>query len=283
MPVPSKTFTYELDGLSYTVTVYEEAGSYYADITVDEGAMDVNAIYFGDDYFSGDSESLNGPLNMNGARLEGEDVQWDDAVTLSSPGLGREGTDKETYLAEGDTLTVELDIESLDDIDVLGIRATSTTTPEGSIKAVSDDPEEPVDEDEPVFEKIGFGYEIGETGLLEDGIYVGADELPEGQEGTFENFVDAFEVNPYGDVTQLQTVIFYEINDEGELNEAHRIEAPDEGFADTDELLAAYDEAVEDGVFDDAGTLIAALGMDESEDDDGEASVDEDIDDELMV
>ena len=34
----------------------------------------MNAIYFGDDDFSGGSESLGGPLNMNGARLDGDQV-----------------------------------------------------------------------------------------------------------------------------------------------------------------------------------------------------------------
>ena len=43
-------------------------------------------------------------------------------------------------MTSGDTLTVSLDIDSLDEIDVFRIRATSTSTDAGSIKAVSDDP-----------------------------------------------------------------------------------------------------------------------------------------------
>ena len=105
MTTHSKVFSYEVDGLSYTVTIYEVDGEFRADIQVLEGAMDVNAIYFGDANQSGASASLGGPLNMNGAQLDGEKVQWDDAVRLSDPGLGPEGTDKEAYLSAGDTLT----------------------------------------------------------------------------------------------------------------------------------------------------------------------------------
>ncbi|WP_417699146.1 hypothetical protein [Pseudophaeobacter sp.] len=43
-------------------------------------------------------------------------------------------------MTSGDTLTVSLDIDSLDEIDVFRIRATSTSTAAGSIKAVSEPP-----------------------------------------------------------------------------------------------------------------------------------------------
>ncbi len=75
VPDYAKIFTYEVEGLSYTVSLYEENGQILADIAVTEGSMDVNAVYFGDDDFSGKSESLAGPLNMNGASLDGEKVQ----------------------------------------------------------------------------------------------------------------------------------------------------------------------------------------------------------------
>ncbi|WP_278922446.1 hypothetical protein [Pseudophaeobacter profundi] len=61
-------------------------------------------------------------------------------------------------MTSGDTLTVSLDIDSLDEIDVFRIRATSTSTDAGSIKAVSDDPpppEEPPTEPE-LAEDDGF-------------------------------------------------------------------------------------------------------------------------------
>ncbi|MFN3292513.1 MAG: hypothetical protein ACK414_03400 [Gemmobacter sp.] len=133
----SKIFTYQTQGLTYTVTVYERDGQIYADINVSEGAMDVNAIYLADDVMSGASAGLKGPLNMNGAgaTYEGETVQWDQAIKLSDPGLGRLGTGKETYLTQGETLTVPLSVDSLDDVDFVGIRATSTTTPKGRSRA----------------------------------------------------------------------------------------------------------------------------------------------------
>jgi hypothetical protein len=150
--MPERTTTYTENGLTYQIRVYEEDGRIFAEITVLEGHMDVNAVYYGDDDFSGSSVNLGGPLNMNGAgsMLDGERVQWDGATEVSRPGLGREGTDKSSYLTEGESLTVELNVASLDDISIIGIRATSTSTPEGSIKGVSEleeEDEDPGDKD----------------------------------------------------------------------------------------------------------------------------------------
>ncbi|SMO57693.1 hypothetical protein SAMN06265173_10680 [Thalassovita litoralis] len=260
MPDLSKTFSYAMEGLSYTVTVYEDPenpGQFLADISVSEGAMDVNAIYFGDDDFSGDSEGLKGPLNMNGV----QDVQWDEAVKLSDPGLGPEGEDKETYVTAGDQMTVQLDIDSLDDVDVFGIRATSTTTEEGSIKAVSEEEE---DDDEPTFEKVGFGVDIADNGMISNGVYIFEDNLPEGEEGTFENYVNFYESqfadDPDYNITEVESVIFYDLNEETAPDgstvevptELFRIDALDGGFQNAEELLAAYDDAVENGALDGA-------------------------------
>lgn len=277
MPDSSKVFTYEVDGLAYTVTVYEENGAFYADITVDEGAMDVNAIYFGDDDFSGSSDSLKGPLNMNGASLDGEKVQWDEATALSDPGLGPEGEDKETYLQTGDTLTVSLDIGSLDEIDIFGIRATSTSTDAGSIKGVSDDPEEPEepeDPEEPTFEKVFFGEVFTASGDPQGGTYILDEEpdpnpygnlaLPEGTEPVFENYLSFFLSDEVGgDLAAVQGVVFYGTGEDGNPEELFRIEAPEGGFGDADELLAAYDDAL-DGTEDLSGQdLMAALSLDD--------------------
>lgn len=269
----SKTFTYETDGLSYMVTVYQdpETGEFLADITVLEGAMDVNAVYFGDDDPTGPSKNLGGPLNMNGSSLNGEKIQWDEAVQLSNPGLGPDGEDKETYLTEGETLTIELDIESLDELDFFGVRATSTTTDEGSIKGVSEEHDEP---DEPTFDKVGFGFDVDENGIISNGVYIRAENLPEGDEATFENYVAYFETQ--FDITDIETVIFYELVEETDADgnpleipqELFRIDAPEGGFQNADELLAAYDEAIEEGALDeavsgeDAGLeLMAALSL----------------------
>ncbi|MBN9886488.1 hypothetical protein [Salipiger abyssi] len=296
MPDYSKIFTYEVEGLSYTVSLYEQDGAFLADISVLEGGMDVNAIYFGDDEFSGESVSLDGPLNMNGTRLDGERIQWDDAEALSDPGLGPEGEDKETYVSEGDTLTVELDVESLDEIDIFGIRATSTSTDSGSIKAVSDDPEEPEepeDPEEPTFEKVLFGTDVSESGEVFDGVFI-VDEpregyeysLPEGEEPSFENYLSYYEEEVDGyDIPSLDSIVFYSFHEDGYPVEQFRIDAPEGGFQSADEVLEAYDAAIEAGALDPeevgSGDLIAALSLGEEDDtpedaieDDGEAEDD---------
>lgn len=289
MPESSKVFTYEVDGLAYTVTIYEENGAFFADITVDEGAMDVNAIYFGDDDFSGSSESLKGPLNMNGASLDGEKVQWDEAVKLSDPGLGPEGDGKATYLQSGDTLTVSLDIGSLDEIDVFGIRATSTTTDAGSIKGVSDDPEEPEDPEEPVYEKVFFGEVISEAGGPLGGTYILDEEpdpnpysipaLPEGTEPTFDNYLSYFLSDSIGgDLSAVQSVVFYGTGENGSQDELFRIDAPAEGFQSADDLLDAYDEVL-DAAGDLSGQdLMAALSLDDPSEPEPEAEEEPDAD-----
>ncbi|MEY8841300.1 hypothetical protein AB9K41_19915, partial [Cribrihabitans sp. XS_ASV171] len=225
------------------------------------------------------SESLSGPLNMNGVRLDGERIQWDDAEQLSDPGLGPEGEDKETYVQAGDTLTVELDIESLDDVDIFGIRATSTTTDEGSIKAVSDNPEEPEEPEEDLtFEKVFFTDTFNEDDVPVGGAAILAEEpepntfnnlfLPEGTEPTFDNYVSYYE-SIGGDVTGLEGVVFYNNDEEGALQEVYRLDPPEGGFETADQLLSLYDQAVENGAFDSAvgedGSLdlMAALSMGE--------------------
>lgn len=293
----SKVFTYEVEGLSYTVTVYEDEdnpGKFLADITVTEGAMDVNAIYFGDDDYSGSSESLSGPLNMNGAQLDGEKVQWDEATKLSDPGLGPDGTDKETYLEADDTLTVSLDIESLEEIDIFGIRATSTTTEEGSIKGVTGDPEEP-DPEDPTYEKVFFGNQFSETGFPESGTFItdeeldpnewGVPSLPEDTEPTFENYLSYFLSDLNGDLGAVESVVFYETNEDGNPEELFRIDAPEGGFQSEDELLAAYDDAIDDssGATSEsfAGQdLIASLSLGDSAEAEAEADEDDPMEEE---
>ena len=251
----TKIFNYQENGLSYTVTVYEQDGQFFADVSVTEGAMDVNAIYFGDDDLSGQSASLKGPLNMNGAGsvYEGDPVQWDEAIKLSDPGLGKAGTNKETFVAEGDTLTIPLSITRLDEIDLFGIRATSTTTDAGSIKAVSGDPEiEEEPEDEP-HEKVFFDYGVDASGASNGGVFILAEEpetnefnvpaLPAGTEPTFENYLAYFE-EIGGEVDRVDSVAFFDVDEEGTLQESLRVEAPEGGFADAAAIQDAYDAAI---------------------------------------
>ncbi|MDD7972505.1 hypothetical protein [Roseinatronobacter alkalisoli] len=288
----SKIFTYQENGLSYTVTIYEENGIIKADITVTEGSMDVNAVYFGDDDFSGDSAGLSGPLNMNGSgsSFEGETVQWDDAIALSRPGLGSEGTDKDTFLQAGDTMTIDLDgVDSIDDIDFFGIRATSVNGGD-SIKAVSGNPEtvdddNGDDDDAATYEKVFFvlNSDASSGNIYEwdnfDPEMLEAAGLEPDAEGTFANYVAVFEDNGYFSVDELQEVRFFETSDEGYLREIEemRIVAPEGGFADADALIAAYDEMIAE-MSDDISMdgLMVAMSADEeadipaSEDDDEE-------------
>lgn len=130
-PLPLNEYYCQMDGLTFTFRAYQlPDGSFEGKFTVFEGSADFNAIYFGDGTDDGQSPNLGGPLNMNG----GSDTDWDQAFELSRPGLGKLGADKPTYLSEGESFTFALDIESLDEIEDIGVRATSTSTAEGSIK-----------------------------------------------------------------------------------------------------------------------------------------------------
>ena len=272
-----KVFEFQTEGLSYTVTVsLGEDGKYYAAITVIEGSADINAIYWGDDAIDGASAKLPGPLNMNGdgSTYEGEPVQWDDALKLSDPGLGRLGTEKETYLQAGDTLQIELPIESLDEIEFFGIRATSTSTPEGSIKAVSgdpetpDDPEDPDEPEDPPFDKVFFDYGTDPDGTSLGGFFILSEEpeenpfnipaLPEGTEPTFANYVSYFE-EIGGDIRSITSVAFYETDENGDPVETFRFDAPEGGFADADAVIAAYDDAIATMAEEDAGEELMAF------------------------
>lgn len=296
-----KTFTYQEDGLAYTVVVDLNAdGEYQATITVDEGAMDLNAVYFGDSTDDGDSADLGGPLNMNGAGslLDGETVDWDTAIELSRPGLGTQGEDKPTYLVEGESYVVDLDIDSLDDIDVFGIRATSTTTDSGSIKGVSEE-EEP--EEELEFNKVAFVGEVDpDTGEPEFAAFIEQEQLGEDSTGSFADYANYFETYSAGEagvmVSDVETIAFLEVtpvlddggnqvlDDEGipleQITELFTITAPEDGWADAGEMIAAYDEAIEDGVLDDyepedGASLMAALALPPEPEDDGIADLSE--------
>lgn len=308
-----KTFTYQEEGLTYIVELTQVGDNVEAEITVTEGAMDVNAVYFGDDDYSGESESLGGPLNMNGAgsQLGDETVQWDAAQTLSDPGLGPEGEDKETYIADGETLTFTIAGQSLDEIDIFGVRATSTTTESGSIKGVSEeDPEDPPEE-EPEFNKVAFFGEAdpitGAGGFAE---YVEQESLPDGSDGSFADYASYFEdvVAPEQgvSVSEVDSIGIFEVtpvldedsnpvlDEEGvpqeEIVELFSIVAPEGGFADADEMIAAYDEAVEGGALDDydaasGAELIASFALPPEPEDDGiaDTSVEEDEDEMELV
>lgn len=134
------TITYPGDpGLELVINAIDLGGGKTTfEIQCVTGYADINALYWHDGVDDGSVFDLgtkkDNSLNMNGT---GED--WDGGIKLSSTGLGKEGDAKSTYLQEGEFLykTVDLDWSTLD---TLGVRATSTSTAEGSIKGVADEP-----------------------------------------------------------------------------------------------------------------------------------------------
>ena len=283
-----RLFSYSENGLSYTVRVFEnEDGSVSAEITVDEGSMDVNAVYFSSEDYDGPSENLGGPLNMNGggSQFEGGSVSWEGAEEVSQPGLGPDGEDKPSFLSEGESLTVDLDAASLDEVDLIGIRATSVNGGD-SIKGVSGNPEteepEPEPEPEPdaTYPKVFFASNLNDNDDPIGGLIIlGPDEEPQENvnqldpdaDGTFADYVAFLEEFGFPEIDEIESIIFYEGTEP--LEEAFRIDAPEGGFEDSDAVLAAYQDAkaeIEDQSFED---LFIAMTVDEDEvpeDDDSE-------------
>lgn len=137
-----KTFVIEYDGLKLTVVATEVDGQVHIEITCDEGYANINAFYWGDAVDDGESFAFSGKKDSN-LNMNGTDVDWDGGVKLSDPGLGK--TPPATYLQEGQSYAFTLPVGvTLDDLATIGIRATSTSNPEGSIKGVATpEPEEP--------------------------------------------------------------------------------------------------------------------------------------------
>jgi hypothetical protein len=136
-----KTFDINYTGLSLQIIAIDLGGGNITfEVKCLSGSADINALYWSDGDATGGEGTMTGfnakkdsALNMNGSGQA-----WDSGIKLSSAGLGTEGTAKPTYLTAGESLfqTVALDWNSLD---TLGVRATSTSTPEGSIKGVDGD------------------------------------------------------------------------------------------------------------------------------------------------
>lgn len=167
------TYVIEYDGLKLTVEATWNPETCLVDvkITCDEGHANINAFYWSDGDDNADFGGFKGKdsnLNMNGT-----DVDWDGALKLSSPGLGK--TPPDSYLTEGQCTTFSLPKGvTLDDLATIGIRATSTSTAEGSIKGVAE-PECPPDYPPPDFPDYGKDYSNIVFYLDKDGV-LGVDE-----------------------------------------------------------------------------------------------------------
>jgi Calx-beta domain len=131
-----KTYDFVYNGLTLQVNAIDlGSGTTTFSITCLSGYADINALYWGDAIADGSSFDL-GTKKDNSLNMNGTGVDWDGGVKLSSTGLGTAGTDKPTYLTAGETydkIGVAVDWDSLS---TLGVRATTTSTAEGSIKGV---------------------------------------------------------------------------------------------------------------------------------------------------
>ena len=147
----------DASGLCFTIdAVSDGAGNTTFTVHVITGSLNFNALYWSD----GDSTKESSLINFTGAKSEnslsmnGSNVVWNDdgtsttakevydgGIKLSDAGLGH-GT--ATYLtADGTDYTFTVANLDLSQFSTLGVRATSTSTAEGSIKWVDDEPYEP--------------------------------------------------------------------------------------------------------------------------------------------
>jgi Calx-beta domain len=163
-----KTFEIVYTGLTLKINAIDLGGGQTTfEVICVSGSADINALYWNDGDTTVDGGSLLGfnakkdaSLNMNGT---GE--VWDGGVKLSSAGIGTEGLNKATYLQTGETY-VQTAAVDWNTIDTLGVRATSTSTAEGSIKGVDGDgvvtlaPKACVVDAVPVIEGANASFEI---------------------------------------------------------------------------------------------------------------------------
>ena len=130
-----KTFDISYSGLTLKVNAVDMGdGTTKFFIECLNGYADLNALYWGDDVNDGSSYDL-GTKKDNSLNMNGTGADFDGGMKLSSPGLGPDGTAKSTYITAGETLSFCGNV-NWNDVDTFGIRATSTSTAEGSIKGV---------------------------------------------------------------------------------------------------------------------------------------------------
>jgi len=131
----TKTFDFVYTGLTLQIIAIDNGdGTTDFQIKCISGSADVNALWWGDGTNDGSSPTLSksdSSLNMNGTG-----VDWDGYAKLSSAGLGPAGWDKATALTAGETYNANNVAVDWSNITTLGVRATSTSTSEGSIKGV---------------------------------------------------------------------------------------------------------------------------------------------------
>ena len=156
-------------GLHFTI-VYDDTTSEFT-VTSHTGSFDLNALWISDGNTTSDGYTLvksDNSLNMNGANTVWEDgtsssenIVWDTYAKLSTPGLGSAGTNKTSFISNGETHTFTLadfGLTTFDPTDygTLGVRATSVNG-NGSIKWVDAAPEILTGNNPPVITSDGGG------------------------------------------------------------------------------------------------------------------------------
>lgn len=136
-------------GLQFTIDAVANGSGTSFNVQVLVGSLNLNAVYWGDgdntaneSHFDGvfaNSDNINGAnvlWNDNGTSTSKNEV-YDGGKKLSDAGLGH-GTD--LFLSATGKSTYQFDVPNLDltKFPVLGVRATSTSTAEGSIKWADD-------------------------------------------------------------------------------------------------------------------------------------------------
>jgi hypothetical protein len=131
-----KTFDIVYSGLTLQINAIDLGGGKTTfEIKCISGSADINALYWGDNVADGNIFDL-GTKKDNSLNMNGTGVDWDGGLKLSSTGLGTAGVNKTTYLTAGEHYDVLAADVSWDSLGTLGVRATSTSTAEGSIKGV---------------------------------------------------------------------------------------------------------------------------------------------------
>lgn len=130
----SYTWQFGAQGSGLHFTIVYENGQFTVNSL--EGSFDLNALWFAGDSFDGDVhlKGRDNSVNMNGNNVVWSDdgtsskqkIDWDGVQILSNPGLGKAGTDKDSFISEGESHTFAASPEfDPDDFTTLGVRATS--------------------------------------------------------------------------------------------------------------------------------------------------------------
>jgi hypothetical protein len=131
-------------GLQFTITANTDiAGHTEFTVNVLTGSLNLNAVYWSDgdkvnDVISNtDLIGFTGKSSENSLNMNGSGEVWDGGIKLSDTGLGK--VPPATYLHAGDSYHFAADID-LSLYGTLGVRATSTSTADGSIKWIDNTP-----------------------------------------------------------------------------------------------------------------------------------------------